>query len=223
MIGPSPYHLTMSNSMNKNTIGYITLIFLLIVASFFSLNLYFHERTAHDELDIRTFPYIIGDWKGKDLNIEEYEYKILETRNLILREYVNSRGDKLSLFIIYSETNRSVFHPPEVCMVGSGIEILEKEVEKIDYGKNIISANKIYTGKGDYKGISLYCYKAGNLHTDKYYLQQAYFALNQLLGRHIRGATIRVSMQIKDDEKTTSAILKDFMKESAIILCRPRF
>lgn len=204
--------------MNRINIGYISIIALLSITCFFSLNLYFHQRSAHDKLDIRTFPYTIGDWKGQDLKIEDYEYKILETRNLITREYVNPKGDRLNLFIIYSETNRSVFHPPEVCMVGSGIEILDKEVESFNYGNKSCTANKIYTGKDDYRGMSLYCYKAGKIHTDKFYLQQAYFALNQLLGRRVKGATIRVSMAIKENKETTLAILKDFMKESARII-----
>jgi len=204
--------------MNRINIGYISIIALLCITSFLSLNLYFQQRTAHDEVDITTFPYTIGDWKGRDLKIEEYEYKILETRNLIVREYINSKGDKLSLFIIYSETNRSVFHPPEVCMVGSGFEILDKKVEKFNYGNKNCTANKIYTGKDDYRGMSLYCYKAGKIHTDKFYLQQAYFALNQLLGKRVKGATIRVSMTLKENEETTLAALKSFMEESAGII-----
>ena len=66
--------------------------------------------------------------------------------------------------------------------------------------------------------MDLYCYKAGNNYTDNYYLQQAYFALNQFFGKHVRGATIRVSMPLKLEEKTTLSMLKAFMQESAKII-----
>jgi EpsI family protein len=188
------------------------------VTSFVSVNQYFRERSAHDEIDIRMFPYTVGDWKGRDLEVAENVYEILETRNLISREYVTSANDKIFLFIIYSETNRAVFHPPEVCLMGSGIEIVDKEVESINYNGKQFSANKLYTQKGNYKGMSLYCYKTGKLHTDNFYLQQAYFAMGQLLKGHVKGATIRVTMTLKEDEEAQLDIMKDFVRESARII-----
>ena len=117
--------------MNKNTLGYILIVALLIMASFFSINLFFKEKTSHDILNIAKLPYRIGNWVGKDLEVTEKEYRILETRNLVFREYSNPSGDKLFLFLIYSETNRSVFHPPEVCLIGSGLNIVDKRQEEI--------------------------------------------------------------------------------------------
>lgn len=205
--------------MKSKNIGYISIVALLSITCFLSLNLYFQQQTARDEVDIGVFPYTIGGWKGRDLEVTEREYRVLETRNLILREYVNPDGDRISIFIIYSETNRKVFHPPEVCIIGSGINIVDKRIEKIkNYNGNFISANKLYTEGGNHRSISLYCYKAANLYTNNYYLQQAYFAFKQLFQRHVRGATIRVSMPIRADEETALATLKTFMKESAKII-----
>jgi len=200
--------------MNKNTIGYIAIVVLLISAGFFSLNMFLSQRSDHDKLDIRTFPYTLGGWKGKDLRVTEKEYKILETRNLIYREYVNGSGEKAHLFIIYSETNRSVFHPPEVCLIGSGFNITDKTPEEIAGEGSTFNCNKLYIEKGDARHLSLYCYKAGSFYTDNYYLQQAIFAFNQLLGRHRAGATIRASMAAGEDETKTLGTLKAFLKEA---------
>lgn len=205
----------MKNS-NKE-IGFLGVIALLSLTSIFSLKLYFQQRSSQDELDIRTFPYIVGQWKGKSLKVTEKEYDVLETRNLILREYENSTGERLQLFIIYSETNRSVFHPPEVCLMGSGV-IVDKETERIDCAGYKFTVNKLYTEKDNYRGIALYCYKAADLYTDNFYLQQAHFALNQLSGRHKGGATIRVSMPIGQDENISLAALKTFIAEAARII-----
>lgn len=204
-------------AMNK-TIGYLILLILLAGTCVFSVNLFSRERTAHDEVDIRNLPYAIGDWRGKDLEITEQEYKILETRNLLLREYTNPQNEKVSLFIVYSETNRSVFHPPEVCMMGSGLDIIEKGIEKIDYDGHVISANRIRAGKGGGQVLLLYCYKAKNLHTDNYYLQQAYFAFNQIFHNQVKGATIRVSAAITGNEEATLATLKKFLVETVKIV-----
>ena len=202
----------------NNPLGYVILIFLLLVASVFSIKLFFQQRKAQDKLDIRDFPYKIGNWRGKDLEVSEKEYEILETRNLISREYVNPSGERLFLFIIYSETNRAVFHPPEVCMMGSGLKIVDKKIEKIDASKYKFSVNKLYAQKNGYQSAALYCYKAGNLYTDNFYLQQILFALNQLLGSHKGGATVRVSMSIGHNEEQTLQTLKEFMVETAKII-----
>ncbi|MFH0764081.1 MAG: exosortase C-terminal domain/associated protein EpsI [Candidatus Omnitrophota bacterium] len=204
--------------INKNIIGFSAIVIMLSLSGIISLNQYFKDKVSHDKVDIRSFPYAVGDWKGRDLEIKEYEYKILETRNLISREYTNSSNQKLYLFIIYSETNRSVFHPPEVCMLGSGLAIVDKQLEMIDSGGKMFSTNKLYTEKNGYKELVLYSYKAGSLYTNNFYLQQAYLAMHQVFGKRAAGATIRVSMSARKDEAQTLTVLKDFIKETVSIL-----
>lgn len=204
--------------MRNSTIGYIAAVALLLTTSVFSLNLFFQEKSSRDRIDIHSFPYIVGDWKGRDLEIKEFEYKILETRNLISREYVDSFKNKLYLFIIYSETNRSVFHPPEVCMIGSGVTIVDKQPERVDADKYSFLTNKLYAEKKGYKELVLYSYKAGNLYTENFYLQQAYLAFHQIFGKQIPGATIRVSISTGRDEKSALATLKSFLAETAKIV-----
>ena len=200
--------------MNKTTLAYIALVILLLLTSVASLNLFMKQRTEHDVLDVRTFPLTVGDWTGQDLEITEKEYEILETRNLISREYANGSGEKIYLFIIYSETNRSVFHPPEVCLIGGGVTIADKQSEGINCKQKEFLTNKLYLEKGDARSIALYCYKSGNLYTENFYLQQVHFMLNQLLGKRSGGATIRVSMPVYKSEEATLGTLKSFMKDA---------
>jgi len=189
----------------------MAVVVMLVVASVLSLQLFFRERTMHDVVDIRKFPAKLGVWTGKDHLLTEKEYDILETRNLFTREYSDRSGRKIFLFIIYSETNRSVFHPPEVCMVGSGFNIVNKERAEVVSPSRKFYVNKLNTQKGDFKELVLYSYKAGDLYTDNFYLQQAYLAFHQVLGRRVPGATIRVSMPIIGDEKKTLATLRQFL------------
>lgn len=200
--------------MKSNTLGYIVIVALLLVTGIFSINLFLRERTSHDKLDIRKFPYQVGQWKGHDLEVTEREYNILETRNLISREYVNPSNEAIWLFIIYSETNRSVFHPPEMCLLGSGLNMIDKTREDMDSKGHKISANKLYLEKGDYRELTLYCYKAGNLYTSNFYMQQAYLITHQIFGRPLAGATIRVAMPLAKDEQIILPVMKDFLKES---------
>lgn len=203
---------------NKNTLVYAMLVFLLVITGLFSFNLYLREKTAHDKVNISAFPSKIMGWHGKDLPITEKEYAILETRNLISREYVDPSGEKIYLFIIYSETNRAVFHPPEVCLIGSGINIVDKKQEEVKFGGRRFFANKLYLEKGKAKDLVLYFYKAGNFYTDNFYFQQAYLALHQIFGKNVPGATIRLSITMKGSEESAFAALKDFLKETVTVL-----
>lgn len=205
--------------MNKVTVGYILMIFVMTVAAIISLSYFFMVRTDKDMLDINLFPETVGEWQGKDLPVKEKEYELLETRNLIQRDYFNPKNNKtINLFIIYSETNRSVFHPPEVCLMGSGVAIVDKKNEKIKIGKDEIFVNKLDLEKNSNRIISLYCYSAGNFYTSNFYLQQARFALNQIFGRHRGGATIRVTMRVEDSRENTLNMLNLFMKDVVKIM-----
>jgi EpsI family protein len=206
--------------IDKNTIGFALLVVMLIGAATVSLGLFNREMKAKDKLDVHTFPMKVGQWQGRELPITEKEYEILETRNLISREYTNRAGEKLYLLIIYSETNRSVFHPPEVCMIGSGLCITDKQVDEFRVGGKSFTTNKLFAEKGAFKEVILNCYKAGSVYTASFYYQQSYLALNQVFNRSVPGATLRVSMTSGTDQAATITTLKRFMGESAEVLDR---
>lgn len=199
--------------MNRKNAGFVAIIVFLVSASAFSLNLFFKQRSDHDLINISDLPKEIAGWTGEDLEITDKEYRILETRNILLRKYTSPDGNQITLFIVYSETNRSVFHPPEVCLMGSGITIEDKTRDMFSHRSRDIYLNKLFLNKGNSKDVVLYCYKSGDLYTDSYYLQQAAFALSQLFGKHTPGATIRVSINARDGVEDELAILKTFMTE----------
>lgn len=204
--------------IDKNTIGFVLLVVMLIGAATVSLGLFNRDMKAKDKLDVHAFPMKVGQWQGRELPITEKEYEILETRNLISREYTNRAGEKLYLLIIYSETNRSVFHPPEVCMIGSGLCITDKQVDEFKVGGKNFTTNKLFAEKGAFKEVILNCYKAGGVYTSNFYFQQSYLALHQMFGRGVPGATLRVSASVGKDGAQTLAMLKQFLGESAGIL-----
>lgn len=204
--------------IDKNTIGFVALVVMLIGAATVSLGLFTREMKAHDKLDVHTFPMTVGEWKGTELSITEKEYDILETRNLISREYTNRAGGKLYLLIIYSETNRSVFHPPEVCMIGSGLCITDKQVDNFDVGNKTFTTNKLFAEKGKFREVILNSYKAGNIYTSNFYLQQSRLALSQIFSRSVPGATLRVSMTVGESQEKSLATLKSFLSKAAVIL-----
>ena len=175
---------------------FIVVLSILIVALAISVPAYLIVPSAKEETLVSKFPMQIGEWKGRDLPVEENAYEILETRNLILREYTKG-DDKVYLYIIYSQDNRKVSHPPEVCLEGSGITVVKTEKINLELaGARQIVANKLTVEKNGINNIMVYWYKAGEYYLDNYLKQQMKVALASLQLKRTSGAMIRFSAEI---------------------------
>jgi EpsI family protein len=194
---------------------YMIAVAMLVAMSAFALKVFYDQQEASDTRDIRSVPLTIGEWTGKEEPLANWEYNLLRTTNATAREYTDRRGRKISLFIVYSETNRMVFHPPEVCMIGNGATTIGRSVETVSETPKKITANKLVTDIKGLRQLTLYAYKAKDLYTHNFYLQQATFVVKQMLAGRVEGATIRVSMPLVEDEATTVETLKEFMREIA--------
>ena len=201
----------------KSNKQFIVIFIILIVTLAISLPSYLMVPKETGEVLVSKLPMQIGAWKGKDLPVDERAYEILETRNLVLREY--SRGDeKAYLYIIYSRDNRKVSHPPEVCFEGSGIAIVKKDKIKMELaGGRQILANELVVEKGGVNNIIVYWYKAGNYYMDNYLKQQLRIALSRLQFKNVSGALIRFSAEVLPSHPTLALEnIKTFAKEASV-------
>src|SRR3990167_3007083 len=105
----------------KIEVSYIILIVVLMGAGIVSWHLFFKVYHQQDTVSINQFPQKIGDWISTDLPIPEDVYAILETRNVFTRRYKNPANKEAYLMLVYSQNNRKVSHPPEICYAGSGV------------------------------------------------------------------------------------------------------
>ena len=131
--------------------GFLIIIALFFAAGAMSWRLYFKAYVQADTADISSFPMEVGDWVAEDMPLTEREYAILETRNVFVRKYTNQKTDDiLYLFVVYSQSNRKVSHPPEICYTGAGNILIDKELIKIpltqdgtDPSGSVLMANKV--------------------------------------------------------------------------------
>lgn len=203
--------------MNNKTFFIVTAI--LAVVTVMALGSYLPART---DIALKTkvadFPKTIGEWDSKDMPVDELTYQILETRNLFIREYKNKNEDKLYLYIVYSEDNRKVSHPPEVCLTGSGASIIKKIPVQIT---DSIKANKLLVENRDSRDLIVYWFKAGSLYTDNYLTQQFKTVTDRLLGKRTSGALIRMSATIKDNNENAALnLMKKFCAQIEPLLNR---
>ncbi|MGE5280663.1 MAG: exosortase C-terminal domain/associated protein EpsI [Deltaproteobacteria bacterium] len=198
--------------MKPNAVFIVTVV-LFLAALALSVPLFTSVPSSEEEPQVARMPMQIGEWSGRDLPVEELSYQILETRNLILREYARG-GEKVYLYIIYSTDNRKVSHPPEVCFEGGGISIIDKEKISLELADGrLVPANRLKVEKEGLENIVYYLYKAGGHYTDNYMRQQLYVAQGRLRFQNLSNAMIRISAEVKpEDGKHADQLLRDFFK-----------
>lgn len=183
---------------------FIAAIVLIAVAIFANRPAKFDYK---NEAKMPDFPKIIGEWEGADIPLSERDYEILETRNLVMRDYKNKQGESVYLYIIYSVDNRRALHPPEVCYTGGGATILRKSV--IPLGS--LGVNEFIVEYKNSRQLVAYWFKSTDLNTYSYLKQQLKIVTDHLLGRKTSGAMIRLSTEIGAEGETASLkLIKEF-------------
>lgn len=176
----------------------------LLIAVLLSFNLYFKTAYLEDTVSIDTFPRTIGTWISQDLPISKEDLSILETKNAFVRRYTNTvGGGEVYLFLVYSQHNRKVAHPPEICYLGSGVSIIENVHDPItvDYKNLTIPTNRLKLLRKKFEHIAFYWFKVGDKLTSNYLEQQLLIAFNALLGQKKGSALIRISADVNSADQ----------------------
>ncbi|MCK4810367.1 MAG: EpsI family protein [Candidatus Omnitrophica bacterium] len=196
---------------------YLIVVIILAAASVLVLKIERRKVSTHSLADFGKLPFEIGNWQGKNLDVSQDVYEILETEDILIRQYKDKEGDSLTLAIVYSGNRRETFHPPEICYLGGGTKLLEKTQEKIPLDNaNSLKTNKLVmkTAKG---GIikAWYWFVAGDRFISNYYLQQVYFLLDAIKGKELKGALIRISAQGDSPvlEGKTEAFIREILPD----------
>lgn len=182
----------------------IPILLILIVSAFVSMSLFLKQNLQKDTVDIAQFPTTIGSWTSVDLEISADEFAILETTNAFARKYTNSVDNaEVYLYIVYSQFNRKVAHPPEICYTGSGLTILENKADpiKVSFKDLTIKANRLKLTKPGFTHMAFYWFKVGDKFIGNYWQQQMLIVLNTLLGRQVSSALVRVSADVVNGDE----------------------
>jgi len=200
--------------MKKNSNQFVLICVTMAATAVISWFLFFKQAVEKDTVDINNFPKVIGTWTSVDLPITKDEFAILETNNAFVRLYTNSADHaKVYLYLVYSQTNRKVAHPPEICYTGNGMSITEDVHDSITVQNPplTIQANRLRLSKGGFSQIAYYWFKVGGAFTSNYWKQQVLIAVDTLLGKHPSSALVRISANITDrDTERTIRNIKTF-------------
>lgn len=181
--------------------SYWTALVLFSGLAFFPLPLpsSFHMDQAKDPR-FESVPFLVGDWKGKDVVLDERTYEILETRNVLSRVYERPSGETLHLLLVGSHRDRRVTHPPEVCYLGSNFSILNEKKSQIQTKQGMIPVKEFLARNEknpQHQEHVLYVYRVGDRFTTNYYDQQLQFLWNRMRRHNSEVLLIRLAASDK--------------------------
>lgn len=142
-------------------------------------------------------PLRIGKWIGEDIPQEDNVYEILDTNNVVTRNYVTGEEGEIlvGLSIVYYEDTILEFHLPEHCYTGAGRKVESRSVEKMVIGGREIEVKKliIRDTKSDYKQIVYFWYISGDLHTANVSLVRLRGLKDRIMRKIPRGSYVQIT------------------------------
>ncbi len=152
----------------------------------------------------KQLPLSIDDWVGRDIDVDDQTLRILETDDVVMRNYTKKDSPHVQMCIVYASNNRKVAHPPEVCYKGGGWSLEEKKTvlfpeESVNTsGFDII---KLILEKGNQRQLVLYWYKCNKEYTSNYYKQQINIVKNGIITGESTSGLIRISTPIINNDE----------------------
>ncbi len=147
----------------------------------------------------KQLPTVINDWVGRDIDVDNKTLRILETNDVVMRDYAKDGTPHVQMCIVYASNNRKVAHPPEVCYKGGGWSLEEKKpVVLITKSAKApeFKVIKLILEKGNQRQLVLYWYKCNKEYTSGYYKQQINIVKSGIITGESTSGLIRISTPI---------------------------
>lgn len=192
--------------MQTNNRHYLIAVVILLVTFLSVFGLEKANSLSFSSKDFSNFPMEIGQWRGRDIVLSKKVYEILKTDDVLAREYKDGQGNSITFTVVYSENDRAAFHPPELCYLGGGIELITKEIETIPLAGHDNFRVKTLTMQNK-KGSILkawYWFATRSRFTHSFYIQQLNILFDWLRHNTKEGALIRVSAHLPNSDSPAS-------------------
>lgn len=153
-------------------------------------------------------PYTLADWQGEPIDISERVYEVLETRDVLAREYRQGDGVPVLVSVVGGLNNRNAFHPPELCYVGSAFRIVEKGKATVGpgpAGEPTRHVGRMVVEQGSRRSLVFYFFVAGARSTESYLQQQVWLLREEFVNQGGYGYLVRMETPLVDESGLAGA------------------
>ncbi len=183
--------------MNKH-LKFIIVIFVLLLGA--ALNSYFSKPDVSlPRKSLADFPKVLGEWVAiNEHKIEGRSMEVLRVDDYFMRDYRNSKGEVIGLYIGYFKSQREGkgIHSPRQCLPGAGwvpVEISVYPLPVLGHNPITVPVNRFLMGKGLDRQLYLFWYHGrGRIYASEYW-NKLYLIWDGLTKRRTDGALIRIN------------------------------
>lgn len=209
-----------NSTFNTQNSKFVIVILVLLAAA--ALNHYFSKPDISlPRKSLAEFPKSLGDWAAvSDQEIDKQSMKILQVDDYFMRNYRNSNGDVIGLYVGYFKSQREAkgIHSPRQCLPGAGWVPVNTAVYRMAVsGRNpeMVPVNKFVMGKGLDRQLYLFWYHGrGRIYASEYW-NKIYLIWDGLTKKRTDGALVRVNNPVigntEDALKTQSDFIQLFL------------
>jgi len=195
---------------------FLTIAVLLAAAG---LNQFLHRpEISIPRKDLKEFPATLDKWTAiSDQQMDGLSMKILQADDYLMRNYVDSGGKIIGLYIGFFKSQREgkAIHSPRQCLPGAGWVPILAEVRQIPihgYNSKVVSINKLLIGKGMERDLYIFWYQGrGRIYASEYW-NKIYLMWDALTRKRTDGALIRISCRVDGHPEETLKKQTDFME-----------
>lgn len=194
---------------------YISIV-VIVLGGILGNILRYNTRLPEHPADLSAIPLELDAYTGKKLQITDFETDVLKADVTTLRDYTDSSGNTINLFIAYFESQKygSQIHSPKHCLPGGGWrieQIMPYKVHLTDHIEREVNLSVISVG--DYRALMLYWFESRSGGIRSEYGLKLDLVKNSLLFNPTDAAIVRVTTQIVDNDFDTAVLkTKEFLQ-----------
>ena len=184
-----------------------------------SLNYYFSKPDISlPRKSLAEFPKTLGDWTTvSEQKIEGRSMEILQVDDYFVRNYRNSKGETIGLYMGYFKSQRDGkgIHSPRQCLPGAGWVAVDTSVYNmsiVGHNPETVPVNKFIMGKGLDRQLYLFWYHGRSRVYASEYWNKIYLIWDGLTKKRTDGALIRVNNPIKGNTEEALKTQTEFIK-----------
>lgn len=155
-------------------------------------------------------PDTLGIWTlVENVTFEKRVIDILATRDVTGKIYRDPDGRQIEIIVVRAVNNRSAFHPPEYCMIGTGSELVNKQVRDISVPDGRMTYNEMLLAPAAQRRMLVAnWYYAGEHRTENFYAQQWRIVVDQVIRGFGAGAVVNVYANVDGQDQDAAATRK---------------
>ncbi len=168
---------------------------------------------------LEVIPYEVGEWQGRDIEVDERVYQVLGTRDVLARLYTDHRGRNVQLLVVVAQQMRRRTHPPEQCYAGGGHVLQARRVRRVPVallGRDAMNVSELQMEGPRDNRLVWYFFKSGDSLNTSYMRHQAGVALRKVRDPHAADVLVSLdTMHGGEPDEEARQPLQDFLNSLA--------